>query len=392
MNNPLEEFDPDTEDNNPLLGPPKKKKIEEIILSKEQELIILKEWEKNPENPPSVNDLIRLCWPDIEEEMIDGRSSYGKIIKEYLTSKFGSEIAQVAIQTYKPKKEIELSTEQIEYITNNCSTMKPFEMAKEVFQNPKLSPASAEVRLVINLVKSLPQSLVYGDEEELELEYKPPKLPIHVIARINKYVKDSKIDKDKPTPTHKKQCDALINYLHDYRLIHQINTYESISDKKLFESSFITYCWDKSDLSAEDVHQYIILCTEVVMSASIQRTINTLQIEQDRILNEEGKVPMALVELIGNTRNDYNASVKRHETLIKSLTTERSKRLKDRIGPEFTLLNIVEEFKKEESRMEWIQEAEERNKRIGKEIDRLSKFDEGIVRIFGINSDLVFNG
>lgn len=391
--NPLDEFDLDITDNNeiisnnPLLDPPKKEKKETILLSKEQELIILTEWEKRPENPPSIPELIRLVWPDIEENLIDARTTYGKIIREYLIAKFGPEVTQIK------KKELELTPEHQEYIRNNCSNMSAFEMSKELFQNPRLSPAAMETRLVKEFLKTLPGAMVNEEEEELDVEYRPPKKLEHALARIIKYVKDCKIDRNKLTPSQKKQAEALIGYLHDYRLIHQINTYENIDDKKLFESSFISYTWDKSDLSAEDVHQYIILCTEVVMSASIQRTINMLQSEQDRQMEEgEGKLSMSLIEAVNVARTEYNSSVKRQETLFKALVTQRSQRLNDRIGPQFTLLSIVEEMKNEEKRKSLIQDAEKRNDKIKGEIKKLSSMDERIVRIWGIDQDLILNG
>lgn len=384
MSNPLDFLDTP----NPLMDVKKEKK--EVVLTEEQKLLILKEWGKKSDQPPGIPELIQLCFPELSDDQFDARTVYGRAVREYLILKFGPETVEILKPT---KKEIILSPEQEEYIRNNCSNMRPFEMGKELFQNPRLSPVSTEMRLIKEFLKTLPNAMIgEEDEEGLEFEYKPPKRLEHVLARIIKYVKDCKIDKNKLTPAHRKQAEALIGYLHDFRLCHQINTYENTEDKKLFESSFISYTWDKSDLSAEDVHQYIILCTEVVMSASIQRTINMLQIEQDRALECDGKVNMALVELIGNTRNDYNSSVKRQETLFKALVQERSKRLNERVGPQFTLLNIVEEMKNEERRKALILEAEKRNDKIKGEIARLSAFDEMICRIHGVDEDLIING
>ncbi len=357
-----------------------------FILSNEQKVLILKRWEQLP--IPSIMDLLELILPG---QKLDGRSMPGISIKKLL-SEHGLK-AETKTE-YKEKGPIKLTIEQEEFIRNNISTMpRPFEMAKEIFQNPRLSPASKEVKAVIEFVKTLPSYIMNNDEDGLEAEYKPPKRIEHVLARIFKYVKDNKIDKDKLTPQNKKCAEALIGYLHDYRLIHQINTYSEIDDKKLFESSFISYCWDKSDLSAEDVHLYIILCTEVVMSASIQRTINMLQAEQDRQMEEgEGKLSMSLIEAVNVARTEYNSSVKRQETLFKGLITERSKRLNERVGPQFTLLNIVEEMKNEERRKALILDAEKRNERIKDELKRLDSAEERICRIWGLDENLVING
>ena len=59
--------------------------------------------------------------------------------------------------------------------------------------------------------------------------------------------------------------------MHTFRFNHQINNYETQNDRDLFESSFIRYTYDKPDLTQEEVDQYIVLSSEVVISANIQR-------------------------------------------------------------------------------------------------------------------------
>lgn len=364
--------------------------VQKIELNNEQQLLILKRWE-NDKNPPSIMELVKLAFPHIEKKLQDGRSLYGRIVKKFLTEK-GLD-AETKTE-YIEKKVEELTPEQKEYVMNNCTNMRPFEMAKEVFQNQTLTPACTQVKMVVRYLKSLPDAVAYADDDSgLEIEYKPPKQVSHVVARIFKYVKDNRIDKDKLTPMQKKQAEALIGYLHDYRLIHQINTYENIEDKRLFESSFISYTWDKPDLSAEDVHLYIILCTEVVMSASIQRTINLLQCEQDRQMEEnDGKISMTIVEAVGTARTEYNGSVKRQETLFKSLITERSKRLEEKIGQNASLLNLIETWKAKETRDKMIRMAQERKEKLSNEIDRLETMDDLKVKIMGISKNEILEG
>jgi hypothetical protein len=166
----------------------------------------------------------------------------------------------------------------------------------------------------------------------------------------------------------------------------------NIDDKKLLENTYIKYIYDKPDLTQEDLDQYIILANEAVMASSIQRTIALLEREQERSLDNDGKISMAIVEALKTSRDEYNSCIKRSQSLYKSLTEERGKRLSERIGPQFTLLNIVEEMKNEERRKNLIKEAEKRNDKIKGEIKRLSDMDEMIVRIYGIDEDLIING
>ena len=65
--------------------------------------------------------------------------------------------------------------------------------------------------------------------------------------------KHIKVKEDKVTTSQKKCINALTGYLHSYRFIHQISSLSSETDKTLFESSFVRYTNDKSDLTQEEV-------------------------------------------------------------------------------------------------------------------------------------------
>ena len=56
-----------------------------IELTDEQKAIILEEWNKNPNNPPAIKRLTQIAFPDISEELQDGRSKYGRAVKAYLS-------------------------------------------------------------------------------------------------------------------------------------------------------------------------------------------------------------------------------------------------------------------------------------------------------------------
>jgi hypothetical protein len=103
-----------------------------------------------------------------------------------------------------------------------------------------------------------------------------------------------------------------------------MNIYDNEPDRELFESSFVRYTYDKGDLSQEEVDQYIVLCTEVVISSSIQGTINVLQHQIDIAIQEDGKIPMALVEASNTARKEYNDCVNRQQKLNNDLKVKRS--------------------------------------------------------------------
>lgn len=356
-------------------------KSNSIELSSEQQLLILKAWERNP-IPPSISELVKACWADLPIEQCDARSKYGRVIKEFIVSKKLND----GITEQKSKNK-ELSNDFKQYIINNCSTMKPIEMARVLYNNPSLSPASAESREISAYCKTINPNILYGGEVP-ENDYKPPTTMDRLVARVRKYVKEAEgWDFRKLTPRQKKQCEALMGYLHTFRFKHQIDTYEQINSKVLFESSFLKYTYDKDDLTQEEIDQYILLCSEIVMMTNIQQTIDMLQREQDRAIDEDGKISLALVEAIKTAREEHNSCTKRQQSLYKALTQERSKKLSEEIKDKASLLNLVNLWKQEESRLQMIKMANERKQKLNEEIDRLESMDDLRARIIGISKN-----
>ena len=359
------------------------------MLTEAQELVILQAFEKNPRI--SLNDLVNLAFPEKPE--LDGRSKEGRLIRSFLTQK---NIHAKTSNQYDKKQQIELNNEQKEFISNNCAVMKAVEMARVLFDNQKLSNLNHETKAVQAFVKTIPSSVKSaepvesGDEDE-SLDYKPPNTIDRAVARINKYILNG-YDRNNLKPSEKKSVDALINYLHTHRFIYQISTYSEDRDRQLFESSFIRYSYDKPDLTQEEVDQYIVLCTEVVISSSIQQTINVLQNQIELSMQEEGKISMTLVEASSTARKEYNDCVNRQQKLNNDLKVKRSDKLSKQIKETASVINLVQMWKEEESRAKLLKMAEMRKQVLEKEIDRLSSMDEVKAKILGISRDEILNG
>lgn len=73
-------------------------------LSSEQENLVLEEWNRDPENPPSLYDLTKIIFPKLEK--VDGRCKEGRMIKEFL-AKHG--LKARPSNEYKPKDKIEFN-------------------------------------------------------------------------------------------------------------------------------------------------------------------------------------------------------------------------------------------------------------------------------------------
>ena len=354
-------------------------------LSSGQKKIILDLWNSRPDDPPSLLELIKAVFPD---EDVDGRSKEGRAVKEFLATR---EIKARGAHEYQPK-DIVLSEEQKEYITNNVYTMKAVEIARILFSNERINNLNAETKVVNEFIKTLSPQDLYADPSDVpEDEYKPPRTQAAAITRVNKYVLDA-IDKSKILPKQKKDLAALLGYLCTFRFVHQINTYSTESDRDLFESSFVRYTHDKYDLTQEEVDQYIVLSMEVVISFNIQATITIIQRQIDQEVETGGKIPMALIEANNTARTEYNQCVNRQTKLLADLKEKRSTRLSKQVKATASILNLVEMWKEEESRQKMLKLANLRKQVIKNEVDRLETIDEMKAKILGIGEDEILNG
>ena len=361
--------------------------MNEPALNEDQKALIINTWNEKKENPPSLQELTQLVFPEIPN--IDGRSLYGKAVKKFLASR---DLKVKTKSEYTPKDRTEFTQEQKDFITNNAATMTAVDLARSLFNNYTLSNLSIESRSVEEYLNTLPKQVrSVQTEEEQQGDYKPPKNQERAMVRVNKYVLDG-IDKDKITAKQKKELNSLISYLHTYRFLHQIGTYVDSVDRDLFESSFIRYAYDKSDLTQEEVDQYIILATEVVISSNIQETIQTLQEQINMEMDSGQKIPMVLVEAVTSARTEYNQCVGRQQKLLNDLKVKRSERMQKQVKENASILNLVLMWKDEETRNEMLKMADMRREVLKGEIGRLSSMDDVKARIFGLTEEEVLDG
>ena len=361
--------------------------MNEPVLNEDQQNLIINTWNEKKENPPSLQELTQLVFPEIPN--IDGRSLYGKAVKKFLASR---DLKVKTKSEYTPKDRTEFTQEQKDFITNNAAMMTAVDLARSLFNNYTLSNLSIESRSVDEYLNTLPKQVrAVQTEEEQQGEYKPPKNQERAMVRVNKYVLDG-IDKDKISAKQKKELNSLISYLHTYRFLHQIGTYVDSVDRDLFESSFIRYAYDKSDLTQEEVDQYIILATEVVISSNIQQTIQTLQEQINMEMDSGQKIPMVLVEAVTSARTEYNQCVGRQQKLLNDLKVKRSERMQKQVKENASILNLVLMWKDEETRNEMLKMADMRREVLKGEIGRLSSMDDVKARIFGLTEEEVLDG
>jgi hypothetical protein len=101
---------------------------------------------------------------------------------------------------------------------------------------------------------------------------------------------------------------------------------------------------------------------------------------------------MSLVDAISSAQTEYNQCVNRQQKLLNDLKEKRSDRLKKEIKNNASILNLVQLWKDEESRIKLIKLAALRKRAVRGEVDRLSSIDEMKARILGISEDEAVNG
>jgi predicted metal-dependent hydrolase len=145
-------------------------------------------------------------------------------------------------------------------------------------------------------------------------------------------------------------------------------------------------------LTEEEVDQYIVLCTEVVISSAIQASIQVIQTQIDQEVEAGQKIPLTLVEAGSTARTEYNQCVQRQQKLLDSLKQKRSDRLSKQVQANASILNLVETWKDEENRKKLIKLAELRKESLKNEVKKLESMDEMKARILGLSEGEVLDG
>lgn len=366
---------------------------EEITLTPEQEKVILDAFENvSNENLPSITDLVRIVFPDLKDA--DGRSKEGRAIKAFIAKKG---LRARTSGEYVLQK-LDLTDNQKEFVKNNKGMMTAVDMARTLFANPKLTNLNIETRAILEFIRSLSDNndfTVLNLAEVPKEDYTPPRSMHGVLLKVDKYVFDHKIKKDEMSAAHRAGLNMLLAYMNTLRFTNQINLYEGQSSRDLFESSFVRYCYDKPDLTQEEVDQYIVLSHESVNSTKIQLRQERLQVMLDNNTSggdDKARISMSLVEMINTLQNEYNQSTKRFNDLLNSLKQKRSDRLAELRSSSASILNLVQVWKEEKTRNNLIHLAELRKQIVRKAGEELASMEEVKARIFGHKLDELVDG
>lgn len=365
--------------------------MEDVKLTPAQEQQIVDFWNGRPTNPPSIAEITELIFGPGK----DGRSAEGRCIKQFLLSKQLK--AKTTGERENKTQKIELSEAHKQYIASNAQSMKALEMAKTIFSNETLVPLSAEVRAIAEYIKhNVKNAYAVAENDDIPLDdYHPPKTWQEAFDRVNEYLNNSLVE-EKLTQAQKRGFEVLVNYLHNYNFLYQMNTYDTETDRKLCEDSFARHTYDKPDLSQEEVDQYIQLANQVVLGYKSQRRKNILESQLEHLSTSNGaenvKISIGLTESIGKASTEYHQCIDRQKKLLESLTLKRSARLDKQIKSTASIINLVHEWKQREFREQYMEMAKREQKAIDEQVEKFVTMDDIKARILGLTKNEILNG
>lgn len=360
-------------------------------LTEEDKAFIKENWSKMP-----LLEITRLVSGNPDA---DGRHFLGKSIKEFIVKECGG---TPQITKAKRKEAVILTDEQRKLIENNFDkTNTTLELARLVFPNiPNLTNLHKEYAVVQEYIKEIDPEHKFEGGTIATKDYAPPQSINRLIPKVNKAIirfqqGSTKPMKEEALNEFEKKClNTLLGYLNVPRFVMQINNYIQEEERELFETNFIRYTFDKPDLLQEEVDQYIVLCDEIVSQQSIIRLATALSQQVKDYMDmppdssgRKPRIPETLVEMVHKNQQKLNDSRNRVESLIKALTGDRAKRLDKKHTENASILNLVQAWQDEKSRLELIELAEKQKMAEGDEVDKLSSMDAVIARIAGISKE-----
>lgn len=349
------------------------------FLSQEQENKIIEAWNSGK---TSIEDIGEAVFG----YKIDIRSKQAFLIKEFIANK-GKKIEK------KQQPSLQLSEEQRQFVDNNKQNMGALQIARILFNNKNLTALNKETRLVVEYYNSGDKP-VYDKKKYVDGEYSPPCKIQDVISIVKENVPSISIDIKNLTSKQRQELTSLMSFLGTMRFIIHANAFEEEEDRKLFISEFVRCCYDKPDLSEEEVDQYIVYSNEVIISKNILKSIDKFQksLEESHDSEDGKKLSMTLVEMIGKMRDEYNQSIARQTRLLSDLKGTRSKRI-ERQGKDLSSVNnLVQAWKDETFRAQTIHLAELKKQSTKEGIEEISDMDEFKARVFGLSKAEAIDG
>lgn len=365
-----------------------------LELTAEQKAIVDANYESK-----TINEMVPMVFGP--EAKPDSRTTEGRSIKAYLANDNRKPLPS----DFSPSSTMELSDSQKQQIEQMAPRMPKdggmLELARIVWGNSSITPLHKEARLVFSHLKEVyPEGINVNEEPVEDTVWTPPPTMSGLVGLVNGFVQQSNNDKtynlNVIKPNERKCLEQLMMYMRVFRFKYVASQYDKRVDRDLFLSTFIRWTHTKPDLTEIEVDQMISAAEETVNIAQIGRSIQRIdkmheEIAAGEVKDDNGKkvkLGMAEVELIGSVRTKYDAAKKRLESLMKTLETTRSERLKGVQAKYTSIWDLLEPWMKDdERRNKWIDAGIAEKEEDAAEVERLSGLEDLIAVVSGQTKD-----
>lgn len=357
-----------------------KKKEVLIVLTEEQKAFIDENWDSM-----RMPDLVKGTFKD---DSLDGRSAESRAVTDYLGDR------EPVPTSYQKMEPLQLTEENKEYILQNLKTgLSATEMARIMFDKPKLSPLSMESRTVYNFIKELPVELKPVNENDQVLEdYKPINTLKQLIDKVNALLFKN-YDAEKLNDQQRKHFELIRGFLKAPRFLQMINSYSSRMSRDIFEAEYLRTVYDKPDLTPDELNLCINLCSNYVLMITVNRHLDLLNEKYERMFDDpDAKVSQALAEMIKAKTEELNKCDVRQQKLIDDLQGKRSQRHATKQKSTLSVVDLIEWWQDEKERKKAIEREDLRKLEVSTELDRLENISEVKARIVGFSREELMNG
>jgi hypothetical protein len=338
----------------------------------------------------------------IEKEWKAGETSIKDITKRVCGAKYGLRDPQgMAVRKYlsqrngavAPRTDADALTQTQKEFIDKHIMMRPLEIARLLFNDDKLaafSPMFKSVRAYYDSVDSPDKSVEVQKETNdiVDTTYYSPKSFPSILRKVNDST-SANYREERMTPSQKENLNRLISYMGTNRFVHEMNILKRVSERKNFEATFIRMCYDKPDLTEEEVEMYVNYCSGCVSVDRMKAEESSLIDYKDEIMATDKTPPMTIIEAINNTRTQIDSKQKWLSKTLQELNGKRSDRLGKLASNGESVLKLIEAFRESKSREKMVQYLEFRRENRHKEVERITNMDELRAQIFGLSSEEV---
>ena len=343
----------------------------------EQEKAIIDAW--NASKEPSIKEIgEKVFGPGFSQT-----SQIGKKLKRFIASR-NTKSPEPA-----PPEIILTEGQQLSILQNVSRLTNTLDLAQFIFPGIQVTREGQEFLAVQKFISNN-RSLVKEVPGKESVSYKAPKKPEEAIAKVNLStygtLTKERLEKESNIRAN---LTALVRFLNSYRFSLEYESYKTDTERKLFETTFIKYTFDKPDLTEEEVDQYINLSREITNMIGLKRELEYVAGLRDALAEDSDgkKMSVAMVDSMAGLRKEMDDSLKRQNILSTSLKGKRSDRIDTKIKENASVLQIVESWRTAEKRARMIKLAEEIKVREKKELVQLDSIEAFKGELWGLNPE-----